>query len=111
MFNKHYVRFLCKFERFGEHFLLDNVSFNGVYCKHKNTFRLRRYVPLSISYKRLWHLLLDKGLNKSRLRESGIHSSTIAKLDKGEAVSTDTIEKLCALLNCQPGDIMEYVEG
>ena len=64
---------------------------------------------VGISYKRLWHVLLDKGLNKARLRENGIHSATIAKMSKGQAVSTDTIDKLCALLDCQPGDIMEYV--
>jgi len=66
---------------------------------------------MGLSYKKLWHLLLDKGMNKSRLRENGIHATTIAKMDKGEAISTEAIERLCRLLNCQPGDIMEYVEG
>ena len=64
---------------------------------------------MAISYNKLWHLLLDKGMNKSRLREKGVHSATIAKLNKGEAVSTKTIEEICKLLDCQPGDIMEYV--
>jgi DNA-binding Xre family transcriptional regulator len=64
---------------------------------------------MALSYKKLWHLLLDKDMNKSRLRENGIHSTTIAKLDKGEAVSTEAIEKICRLMDCQPGDIMEYV--
>lgn len=64
---------------------------------------------MGISYKKLWHLLLDKGMNKSRLRENGIHSSTIAKMNKGEDISTETIKKICKLLDCQPGDIMEYV--
>ena len=64
---------------------------------------------MGLSYKKLWHLLLDKGLNKSRLRENGIHSTTIAKMDKGEPISTDAIDKICKLLNCQPGDIMEYL--
>ncbi|MCL2053852.1 MAG: helix-turn-helix transcriptional regulator [Oscillospiraceae bacterium] len=64
---------------------------------------------MGISYKKLWHLLLDKEMNKSRLRESGIHSATIAKMNKGKAISTKTIEEICRLLDCQPGDIMEYV--
>jgi len=64
---------------------------------------------MGLSYNKLWHLLLDKGMNKSRLRENGIHSTTIAKMNKGEVINTDTIEKICELLNCQPGDIMEYV--
>lgn len=62
-----------------------------------------------MSYKKLWHLLLDRELNKAWLRDNGIHSATIAKMSKGEAISTETITKLCALLGCQPGDIMEYV--
>ena len=65
---------------------------------------------MGISYKKLWHLLLDKGMNKSRLRDNGIHSATIAKMNNGEAISTATIDKLCKLLDCQPGDIMEYVQ-
>ena len=64
---------------------------------------------MGLSYKKLWHLLLDEGMNRARLRENGIHSATIAKLDRGGAVSTETIGKLCVLLSCQPGDIMEYI--
>jgi len=63
---------------------------------------------MGISYNKLWHLLLDKGMNKSRLRENGIHSTTISKMNKGQPISTETIEKICKFLNCQPGDIMEY---
>lgn len=65
---------------------------------------------MAITYRKLWHLLIDKGMNKSRLRDSGIHSATIAKMNKGQAISTETIDKICALLDCQPGDIMEYAE-
>lgn len=39
-----------------------------------------------------------------------VSSSTLSKLKKGETVRTDTLEKICALLGCQPGDIMEVVE-
>ena len=49
---------------------------------------------MGLSYRKLWHLLLDKGMNKSRLRENGIHATTIAKMDRGEAVSTEGFEKL-----------------
>ena len=63
---------------------------------------------MALSYRKLWHVLLDRGVNKSWLRDNKIHSATIAKMVKGEAVSTAAIDKICALLNCQPGDIMEY---
>lgn len=42
------------------------------------------------------------------LRQNGIHPSVVNKLRKNERVNTDTIDRLCALLNCQPGDILEY---
>lgn len=64
---------------------------------------------MGLDYRKLWHLMLDKKVNKSRLREWGIHSTTITKLTKNEAVSTETIERICKLLSCQPADIMEYI--
>lgn len=63
---------------------------------------------MSISYKRLFHLLLDKNMKPSDLL-SEITWPTISKLQKNEDVHTKTIGKICKLLNCQPGDIMEYV--
>lgn len=44
------------------------------------------------------------------LRQNGIHPSVANKLRKNEKVNIDTIDKLCGLLKCQPGDILEYVE-
>lgn len=43
------------------------------------------------------------------LRNNGMHAATVNKLRKNERVNTDTLDRLCALLNCQPGDIIEYV--
>ena len=66
---------------------------------------------MSISYKPLFKLLIDKGLKKSELKELiGISLPTLAKLTKGEPISGTTIEKICAYFKCQPGDIMEYVK-
>lgn len=66
---------------------------------------------MPFNYNRLWKLLIDKGMNKTQLREAiGIGTATLAKLSANEKVSLDVIEKLCALFGCQPGDIMEYVE-
>ncbi|MBU2699960.1 DNA-binding Xre family transcriptional regulator [Sporomusaceae bacterium BoRhaA] len=65
---------------------------------------------MSISYKRLFHLLIDKGIKDSDLRKlSGISAPTMAKLKQDKVVQTDIISKVCAALNCQPGDIMEYI--
>lgn len=63
-----------------------------------------------ISYKKLWKLLIDRNLNKKELINlSGISSSTMAKLTKGENVTTDALCKICKALNCDFKDIMEYI--
>ena len=61
-----------------------------------------------ISYNKLWKLLIDKKMNRKDLRlASGISSSVIAKLGKGENVTTDILLKICNTLNCDIADIME----
>jgi len=65
---------------------------------------------MAFNYNKLWKLLIDKGMNKTQLREAvGIGTATLAKLSANEKVSMDVMEKLCKFLNCQPGDIMEYI--
>lgn len=66
---------------------------------------------MKMSYNRLWKLLIDKGMKKSALRkEAGISSSSLAKLGKGENVTTDVILKICIALDCRVEDIMEIVK-
>ena len=63
-----------------------------------------------ISYNKLWKLLIDKGLNKKKLIElSGVSSSSIAKMTKGQNVTTDVLCKICQTLICDFKDIMEYI--
>lgn len=65
---------------------------------------------MSISYKKLFHLLIDKGIRDIDLRKiSGISAPTMAKIKQDKIIQTDIINKICATLNCQPGDIMEYI--
>lgn len=53
----------------------------------------------------------EKGLTTYRIRKENIISqSALSALKNGKSVTTETIEKLCRALGCQPGDIMEYVE-
>lgn len=62
------------------------------------------------SYKKLWKLLIDKDMKKSDLRAAAkLSSSTIAKLNRGENVSTAVLLKICAALQCDVGDIMETI--
>lgn len=66
---------------------------------------------MKMSYNRLWKLLIDKNMKKSDLRKvAGVSSSSLAKLGKGENVTTDVILKICAALDCNVEDIMEAVK-
>lgn len=63
-----------------------------------------------IDYSKLWKLLIDKNMTKTDLMElTGISSRVLAKLSKNETVTTDTIARICAALNCDVRDIMECV--
>ena len=63
-----------------------------------------------VSYKRLWHLLIDKNMNKTDLkRATGISSSTLANMVAGKNVSMDVLLKICDKLQCDFSDIVEAV--
>ena len=65
---------------------------------------------MGIRYNMLWKLLIDKGINKTELREiTEMGTATLAKLSANKKVSLDVIERICEALGCQPGDIMEYI--
>ena len=67
---------------------------------------------MAVNYNSLWKLLIDKGIKKSQLRElAGIGTTTLGKMGKNEHVSMEVLEKICAALDCQPGDIMQFVHG
>ncbi len=65
---------------------------------------------MTVSYKKLWKLLIDKNLKKKDLIQmSGISNYTLNKLNAGKSVTTDTLVKICKALDCQPGDLLKYV--
>lgn len=64
----------------------------------------------TISYNKLWKMLIDKNMNKQDLKEkSGISTASIAKLGKGENITTSVLLKICNALECDISDIMEVV--
>lgn len=66
---------------------------------------------MSISYDKLWKLLIDNKMNKTELRLStGISSSTLAKLTKREPVTLEVLEKICDKLDCNIGDVVEFIK-
>ena len=65
---------------------------------------------MAVSYNNLWKLLIDKGMNKTELKEaSGISFNVMARMGKNEAVSLESLEKICEALNCNIGDIIDYI--
>lgn len=62
-----------------------------------------------MKYYKLFIMLDKKGMKRTDLLRV-ISSVTLAKLGKGESVTTDILCKICSFLDCQPGDIMEYIE-
>ena len=65
---------------------------------------------MTVSYKRLWKLLVDKKMSKSDLRKKAeIAPNTMTKLRRDEEVSLTILSKICKTLNADFGDIVEYV--
>ena len=63
---------------------------------------------MSVSYKKLWKLLIDKDMNKADLRRAtGLSSFTIAKLTNGKDVSTSILKRICEVMKCDVGDLLE----
>lgn len=66
---------------------------------------------MAVSYNKLWKLLIDKNMNKTELKEAaGISFNVMARMGKNETISFDSIEKICAVMDCNIGDIIEVVQ-
>ena len=67
---------------------------------------------MEVSYKKLWKLLIDKDMMKKDLQqEAGISWATLTKMSKGEVVSTEVLMKICKVLHCDVGDIVEFIDA
>ncbi|MDE1549710.1 helix-turn-helix domain-containing protein [Jeotgalibaca caeni] len=66
---------------------------------------------MAYRYNKLWKLLIDKEMNKVNLRDAaGITSATLAKLSKNQNVSMEVLGRICKVLECDVGDVVEYVD-
>ena len=66
---------------------------------------------MRISYNKLWKMLIDKNMKKSDLKDkAGISSASLAKLGKGDNITTDVLLRICKAMNCHLDDIMETVD-
>ncbi len=65
---------------------------------------------MALSYNKLWKLLIDKGMTKTEMRlKADISTTTLAKLGKNETVSMEVLLRICKVLDCNVGDIMDVI--
>ena len=64
---------------------------------------------MSISYNKLWKLLIDKRISASEMRKAAeIAPNTLTRMRKEQEVSLTVLGKICHVLDCDFGDIVEY---
>ena len=64
---------------------------------------------MSVNYKKLFHLMIDKEISQTELmRDAGFSANIISRLKKDEYVSMETIEKICWVLDCGVDDILSF---
>ena len=65
---------------------------------------------MKASYKKLWKILVDMDMSKASLQKNAnLSAGTMTKMRKGEDVSMEALRKVCSTLNCNIGDIVEFV--
>ena len=66
---------------------------------------------MAVSYNRLWKLLIDKNMSVAEMRRAAdIAPNTVTRLKKDQEVTMSVLEKICAVLDADFGDIVEYVK-
>ena len=66
---------------------------------------------MAVSYKKLWHLLLDRDMKKKDLESlAGVNHYTMRKLSRNENVTTDIIGRIGVALDCKVEDIMDFIQ-
>ena len=69
-------------------------------------------VAMPVSYEKLFALMKERGIKKIDLRNTyKLNPKTVDSLAKNKSVTVDTIMQLCEILDCQPGDLMEYIKA
>ena len=65
---------------------------------------------MAVEYSKLWKLLIDKKMKRTDLiQAAGISANILAKLGKDEYVAMESLEKICKALNCNIGDIADFI--
>ena len=66
---------------------------------------------MAVSYNRLWKLLIDKNMSVAEMRRAAdIAPNTVTRMKKDQEVTMSVLEKICAVVDADFGDIVEYVK-
>lgn len=66
---------------------------------------------MAVTYKKLFHLMIDRGITNAELMEkAGFSANIITRLKRDNYLSLDTIEKICKTLHCGVDDILEFAD-
>lgn len=69
-----------------------------------------RGVKMAVSYKKLFHLLIEKDMTNAQLQQqAGFSANIITRLKRNGYISLESIESICRVLNCGVDDILEFV--
>ena len=65
---------------------------------------------MAVSYKKLFHLLIEKNMTNAQLQqEAGFSANIITRLKRNGYISLESVESICCVLNCGVDDILEFV--
>lgn len=65
---------------------------------------------MAVSYKKLFHLLIEKGMSNTDLRkQAGFSANIITRLKRNEYIRLQSIERICRTLDCGVDDIMDFI--
>ena len=65
---------------------------------------------MAISYDPLWKTMQEKGITQYKIIQQGIDSKTMYAIRKGNYISTNTLERICHILDCTPNDVICFLE-
>ena len=63
-----------------------------------------------IDYGPLWETMKRKGMSQYRLLQEGVDNKTLDSLKKNKNITMLTLEKICSIVGCQPGDVVRFIE-
>ena len=65
---------------------------------------------MAVSYKKLFHLLIEKDMTNAQLmKQAGFSANIITRLKRNEYVSMESLENICRVMNCGVDDILEFI--